>query len=201
MISKKETIAVFDFDGTITKKDSFIDFLLFSYGKLPFFKSLLMNSPVLILYFFRVIPNWKAKQKLFSYYFKGMKLEDFNTLCQNYLPRIDLILRDDAIQKINQYKSDNSKVVVVSASIENWIKPWADKYGIETISTLLETGKDNTLTGNFMSLNCYGQEKVNRFVEKYPEKKLYKLFAYGDSRGDKELLAFADHAYYKYFKK
>ena len=201
MFSQEKVIAVFDFDGTITSRDTFIDFLLHSFGTKRFLKCLFVNSPVLILYFFRLIPNWQAKQKLFSHYFKGMKLDDFNILCENYVPRLDLIIRTEALDKIKEYKDDRStKVIILSASMENWIKPWANKYGIETISTVLEITEDNTLTGRFRSLNCYGQEKVNRLVEKYPHRKSYKLFAYGDSRGDKELLAYADEAFYRHFK-
>jgi len=195
------TIAAFDFDGTITKKDTFIDFLLFSQGVAKVLIGLFVNSPILIFYFFRLIPNWKAKEKLFSYYFKGVELDQFNTVCQRYSKRIEAILRADALHEINQHKKRNSKIVIVSASIENWIKPWADKYGIETISTSLKIDNNNALTGKFMSLNCYGQQKLNRFLEKYPDKKLYSLYAYGDSRGDKELLAFADHSFFRRFKK
>jgi phosphoserine phosphatase len=44
----------------------------------------------------------------------------------------------------------------------------------------------------FISKNCYGQEKVNRLLEVEPDRKNYYLYAYGDSRGDREMLAFAD---------
>ena len=40
--------------------------------------------------------------------------------------------------------------------------------------------------------NCYGQEKVNRFLQVEPDRKSYVLYAYGDSSGDKEMIALAD---------
>ena len=60
--------------------------------------------------------------------------------------------------------------------------------------------KDGLLTGRFLTKNCYGEEKVNRLLKKYPNRKDYHLMAYGDSQGDKELLAFADEAHYKPFR-
>jgi phosphoserine phosphatase len=43
-------------------------------------------------------------------------------------------------------------------------------------------------------------EKVNRLKELYPERETYHLMAYGDSRGDKELLDYADERNYKLFR-
>jgi phosphoserine phosphatase len=60
--------------------------------------------------------------------------------------------------------------------------------------------KDGRLTGRFLTKNCYGQEKVNRIKELYPHREEYHLTAYGDSNGDRELLAFADEAHYKPFR-
>jgi phosphoserine phosphatase len=60
--------------------------------------------------------------------------------------------------------------------------------------------KDGLLTGRFLTKNCYGQEKANRILALYPNRSEYHLTAYGDSRGDKELLAFADESHYKPFR-
>ena len=59
---------------------------------------------------------------------------------------------------------------------------------------------DGRLTGRFLTPNCYGAEKVNRIRQLLPDRQHYYLVAYGDSRGDRELLAEADEAYYKPFR-
>ena len=43
-------LALFDFDGTITNRDSFIDFIKFAKGNLKFFQGFMILSPILILY-------------------------------------------------------------------------------------------------------------------------------------------------------
>ena len=53
---------------------------------------------------------------------------------------------------------------------------------------------DGRLTGRFLTPNCYGQEKVRRILTLHPDRSAYHLTAYGDSRGDREMLAFADEA-------
>ena len=67
---------------------------------------------------------------------------------------------------------------------------------MNVLGTQIEV-KNGNLTGRFLTKNCYGQEKVNRILALYPDRNTYYLIAYGDSRGDKELLAFADEAHFK----
>ena len=88
-------------------------------------------------------------------------------------------------------------MVIISASIDNWVQPFFPS--VKVLGTQVEV-KDGCLTGRFLTKNCYGQEKVNRLLAVCPDRETYHLTAYGDSRGDKELLAFADVAHYKPFR-
>lgn len=75
---KKETIAVFDFDGTITKKDTLLEFIKFNKGKWYFFFGFILFSPMLLAMKLKIYPNWKVKQHLFSFFYKGIPLEKYN---------------------------------------------------------------------------------------------------------------------------
>ena len=197
---EKSIIAVFDFDGTITRKDTLLEFVKFSKGKIQFYFGFFLFSPLLVAMKLKLYPNWKAKQKLFSYFYKGFSIKQFNEWGNGFSAQIDKFVRIKATETIKSHKENNDKIVIISASIENWIKPWAKKVGIETIlATKIETDKNGFLTGKFLTKNCYGQEKVNRLLEVFPDKKDYKFIAYGDSRGDKELIDFADEGYYNKF--
>lgn len=196
-----ETIAVFDFDGTITKKDTLIEFIKFSKGKWKFYTGFLLFLPLLIAMKLNIYPNWKVKQQLFSYFFKGISINDFNNLGRNFSVEINNILSPKAIKALKLHAEKDNKIILISASIENWIMPWAEKMGINrTLATKIETDNNGLLTGKFLSKNCYGQEKVNRLLEVLPNRGEYKVIAYGDSRGDKELLEFADESYYNKFE-
>ncbi|MDR3002494.1 MAG: HAD-IB family hydrolase [Fibromonadaceae bacterium] len=194
---KKETIAAFDFDGTITRKDTLIEFIKFSKGNVKFYFAFLFFSPLLIAMKLKLLPNWKVKQSVFSYLFKNTPIEIFNKWCFEFCAIIDKILCPKTIEALNLHKKHNDKIIVISASMENWIKPWADKMEIDTVlATKIETDENGLITGKFLTKNCYGQEKVNRLLEMFPNRKDYKLIAYGDSRGDKELIEFADKGFY-----
>ena len=129
-----------------------------------------------------------------------MSLEEFNSICRNFARDNRHLLRPKAVQYIDRVlQSPDTSVVIVSASIENWVTPFfSDQPSIKVLGTQIEV-VDGRLTGRFLSANCYGQEKVNRLLSEYPDRKAYHLTAFGDSSGDRELLAFADEAHYKPF--
>jgi HAD superfamily hydrolase (TIGR01490 family) len=196
-----KNIVVFDFDGTITGKDTLIEFIKFSAGKRKLYFGFLLFSPLLVAMKLKLYPNWKVKQQLFSYFYKGVSIRQFNNWGSEFSSEIDKIVYAKAMETIKSHKEKNDKIVIISASIENWIKPWAEKTGIDMVlATKIETDKNNLLTGLFLTKNCYGQEKVNRFSELFPDRKDFEIIAYGDSRGDKELIKFADKGFYNKFK-
>lgn len=193
-------IAFFDFDGTITTDDSLLKFIRFVVGDFKFMQGLAVLSPVLFLYKLKVIPNYKAKQMMLSYFFKGMSEKSFIEVAKKYsLEHIDSIVREDAMKQIQWHHANGHKVVVVSASLECWLHPWCEKNGLELIGTRLKV-IDGIITGRLLTKNCYGIEKVNRIKGKYNLEEYEYIYVYGDSRGDREMLKLADEACYKPFR-
>jgi HAD superfamily hydrolase (TIGR01490 family) len=197
---KKLTIAAFDFDGTVTRKDTLLEFIKFSKGRVKFYLCILLFAPLLVAMKLKLLPNWKVKQLVFTYLYKGVSIEIFNKYCLGFCAVIDKLLRYEAMEALRSHQKRNNRVIIISASIENWIKPWADNMGIDIVlATKIEIDKNGLLTGKFLTKNCYGQEKITRLLEAFPDRNDYKLVVYGDSRGDKELIRFADNGFYKKF--
>jgi len=195
-----KSIAFFDFDGTITKDDSLLKFIRFVVGDIKFLVGLFVISPILFLYKLRFVPNYKAKQIMLSWYFKGMSKENFLQVANEYsLEHIDKIVRKQAIEKLNWHKSQNHKIVVVSASLDCWLRPWCKRNGFELIATQLDF-KNAMVTGKLKTNNCYGIEKVNRILEQYNLKEFEYIYTYGDSKGDNEMLSLGNESYYKPFR-
>ena len=137
---------------------------------------------------------------LLSYFFKGMDEQEFLKVAEEYsLGHIDTILRPKAMEKISWHKEQGHTVAVVSASIECWLKPWCDRNDLDLVATKIEI-KDGLVTGRFLTKNCYGIEKANRVKESYNLSDYDYIYAYGDSRGDKELLELANESFYKPFR-
>lgn len=190
-------IVAFDFDGTLTTKDTLIEFIRYACGTRAFIFGFLRYAHLLVLMKLGLYPNWKAKQKVFAHFFGGMRIEEFDGLCQRFAKDNQHLLRPKGVEAIQQAMDEGAEVLIVSASIDNWVREMITDPVI--IGTQIEI-KDGLLTGRFLTKNCYGQEKVNRILALYPHRSEYHLTAYGDSRGDKELLAFADESHYKPFR-
>jgi HAD superfamily hydrolase (TIGR01490 family) len=192
-------IAFFDFDGTITSKDSFGHFLKFALGKAHYYFGLLMKSPLLAAYKLGLVPNYTAKEKLFMYFFRGWDISAFQELADKYSSeQVAGILRPGAMDKIRWHLREGHKVVVVTASLENWLKKWCSVNNLDLIATRIEL-IDGKITGRFATKNCYSAEKVRRITEQYDIKSYSKIYAYGDSKGDREMLDLADEKFYRYF--
>lgn len=200
---EREKIYCFDFDGTLTCKDTLLEFIRYAKGTRRFLLGFLLHSPLLVLMKLHLYPNWKAKQRIFGYFFQGMGIEDFDALCAAFARDNMHLLRPKAVEYLKERKAEGDRMFVVSASIDNWVRPFFVQLGmneIEVIGTQIEV-KDGLLTGRFTTPNCYGLEKVRRLQQalNHPREKC-QIFAFGDSRGDKELLAFADQGYFKPFR-
>ena len=191
-------IAFFDFDGTITYKDSTINFIRFIKGNTKFFIGIFLLSPFLLLYKLNIISNNAIKNIIIKYYFKDMSIEYFRQMAEKFsLKYIDDIVRDKAIKRIKWHKEQGHTVVIVSASIDLWLMPWCYRNNINLISTKLET-KNSKISG-ICDKNCFGSEKVNRINREYNLSNYDYIYAYGNSKGDYEMLEIADEKYYKPF--
>jgi phosphatidylglycerophosphatase C len=197
---EKRVFAVFDFDGTITNKDSFADMIQSIFGRFFFFRLTALSFIQLILYVSGIWSNTQAKEYFFTKLFYGMGREEYQEKCRKYsLEKLPRIIRPDALKKIKWHKSKGHKLVLITASIEDWVSPWAEKNGFETVLATKAEIKNGKVTGKFATENCYGVQKLRRFRQKYPDRKHYFIYAYGDSKGDRELLADADRAFYRKF--
>lgn len=200
----KKKLYCFDFDGTLTTSDTLLEFIKYAKGRGRFLMVFLMYSPLLVMMKLHLYPNWKAKQQIFAHLFAGMRIEKFDALCRGFAEESQHLLRPKGITLMHEALVAGAQVFIVSASIDNWVRPFFDirnLKGVQVLGTQIEV-EDGKLTGRFKSNNCYGKEKVHRIAEalKSFERSEYEIEAFGDSRGDKEMLAFADKGHFKPFR-
>lgn len=206
----RKKIFLFDFDGTITSADTLLCFIRYACGLPRFIVGFALFSPLIVLMKLGLYPNYLAKQRLFSWYFRGMALADFDAVCRRFASDNSHLMRVAALDKLRGAFADGDTVVVVSASVDNRVRPFFDTLRKESdssffvLGTQVATDSNGRLTGRFLTPNCYGPEKVNRLLAQFPSlarhREDYELIAFGDSRGDREMLAFADEAQYKPFR-
>lgn len=218
-------IFVFDFDGTLTHADTLLAFIRFACGPVRMCMGFALYAPLLVLMKLKLYPNYKAKQKVFAHFFRGMTLTHFDALCTAFAQQGEHLLRPAARSFINTVRPEAYAMAIVSASIDNWVRPFAEMYlqsdnaqdksqgnvqdntkdnkplsPIIVLGTKVEVDAAGCLTGRFSTPNCYGPEKVRRIEAVWPHREQYDVSAFGDSRGDKEMLAYADQGYFKPFR-
>ncbi len=112
--------------------------------------------------------------------------------------REEIMFNEKALKKLQWHEESGDRIIVVSASAAAWIEPWTSQRKIELISTILEL-KEGKVTGRIRGKNCYGPEKVKRLEEILATSDYDEIYVYGDSRGDKEMLAIATNPFFRKF--
>lgn len=208
----RTTVYLFDFDGTLTTHDTLIAFIRYVHGTWRTLWGLMLHSPWLVLMKLHLYPNYWAKQRVFTHFFGGMEADRFDELCRCFAyDRRESLLRPQGVETMRRALEQGSRVIVVSASIDSWVSPFfgeaeadGSPLGLsrrpEVLGTRIEV-KRGRVTGRFLTPNCYGVEKVRR-VEAVLDgpREHYYIKAYGDSRGDREMLEYADEGHYRPFR-
>lgn len=195
----RRVVAAFDFDGTLTQRDTLLPFLWQVAGPRAYLSRMLKLLPTLAAYQLGFLRNDIAKEKVLTRFFSGMEEDVLRQqgahFASHILPRM---LRPQAMRRLQWHRQQGHRCVVISASLELYVQPWAQATGFDdVIASRLTLREDGRIAGSLAGGNCYGAEKARRMQALLGAKEAYTLYAYGDSRGDKELLAMADHAYYK----
>ncbi|MDD2518491.1 MAG: HAD family hydrolase [Bacilli bacterium] len=191
-------IAIFDFDGTITFKDSFNSFLIYTFGYFKFTKGMIRNSLSIIKYILKLKSNSEMKEKIFTYFYKNIQYDKYLNDCILYSHnKLPSIIRPDMLNLIYKYKEENVKLIILSASFKEWIEPWAKKKGFYKI-ICSEFSVNNGLVEGVITedKSCYGLNKVNMLMSKVPNLKEHYIIAYGDSKSDKYFMDLANEKYY-----
>lgn len=193
------TLALFDFDGTITSKDTLFAFARFIHGDFRFLSGMTAIAPVLFMRALRVATAREAKERFLRKFIGNMQVGEFESHCARFATMvIPQLIRPLADQALRKHQQAGDRVIIISASAEAWIKPWAASRGLEVIGTRLLV-KDGRLTGQLDGENCKGPEKVNRLQEVVELGQFGKIVAYGDSSGDREMFAISHEHHFKPF--
>lgn len=195
----KPVVAAFDFDGTLTRRETLLAFLLHTLGPLRVARDALMLSPTLAGYGLGLIRNDIAKQRVFVRCLGGMRIDELRRQGEQFAATtLPGLMRPEAMRRLAWHRQQGHRCVVISASLELYVRPWAIQAGFDDVlATHLEIRADGTTTGMLSGNNCYGIEKVRRLDSLLGARDGYTLYAYGDSRGDRELLSAADYGYYQ----
>ncbi|GAB4296428.1 MAG: HAD-IB family hydrolase [Thiohalomonadaceae bacterium] len=198
-MTARPIVAVFDFDGTITYRDTLLPFLRRLHGWGGVLRGALPLLPTLGGFALRLVPRDVAKERVLIRFLTGLSEAELRRLGADYAQQdIPRQVRPQALARLAWHRRQGHRCVVVSASIEHYVAPWARAAGFDDVlATRLAVDDAGRVSGRYDGANCYGAEKVRRLQQLLGTAADVEIYAYGDSRGDRELLALADHAYYR----
>lgn len=197
-LANKE-VAYFDFDGTITSRDTFIPFLIFTIGYFKFFILLPLSLCILILYIMKVIDNEKAKELMLQLTITNMSSDFIEKKAKNFAnTHIDKYIKPEIFERVKYHYENGHIVIIASANLEVYLKYFIKRHDLHGVIATQIAFKNNRATGKLLSKNCYGAEKINRVNEYLNKNKLNFIYsyAYGNSRGDFELLNYANEGFW-----
>lgn len=189
-------VAAFDFDGTITTTDSFRAFMLETAGPARFVFAAMRCLPWLI----GIKPGWSQRgptKARFLYAALGAVRRDaLEAAAQRFVAQsLPALLRPEMLARVKEHQALGHEVVLVSASPSIYLRKWALTVGIDTVLSSELEWRDGVYTGHLAGQNCWGPEKVARLRAWWGADAPATLYAYGDSRGDREMAELAQHAW------
>jgi phosphatidylglycerophosphatase C len=193
-------IVAFDFDGTLTSRDSFLAFLRWQAGVGRFVTRLIGLTPSVVAYVFHR-DRGRLKSRFARAFLGGLSQDEITAQARRFAEvHARKLLRPDAVRSWKRWQGHGARMVIVTASPEIIIAPFARGLGADILlGTRFEFDAAGRFTGRLEGANCRGQEKVRRLREAFGDDVRLEA-AYGDTGGDHEMLAIAEEQGMRVFK-
>jgi phosphatidylglycerophosphatase C len=193
------TVAAFDVDGTITRRDCVVPFMRRVAGARRIVPRLAARPRILVPSLIRRDRD-ALKALAAAASFRGMEGHRLAALGAEFAQHVHASwLRPDTMDTLTGHLTAGDRVVLVSASFEVYLQPLAELLGVDHVLATRLEHRNGVYTGALDGPNCRGAEKVRRLHDWLDDGEVggrsnIRLVAYGDSAGDRELLADADEA-------
>lgn len=192
------SLALFDFDNTITTNDNFTSFVHYSIPKHRVIAGTVLLSPLIAAYKMDILSASNMRAAVAMLGFCGRSKEMVRYLGLNYARNaIPDFIRPETLRRIEWHKKQGDAVVVVSASLDVYLTEWCKQRNLDLICTVLET-RGGRLTGRYLGGDCTGDEKARRVRSLYDLGAYDSVYAYGDSEEDNAMLALASKRFFRW---
>jgi phosphatidylglycerophosphatase C len=197
---RKPIVAAFDFDGTITSKDTFVPFLYTAFGKKIVYRAFLRLAPQAFLVAVGLFSRDKFKECVAQSLFRGEDVKKLREIGSQYAKTLTRLYRPAALKRIEWHKSNGHRCIMVSASLDLYLLDVSESLGFDDLLCTVLSNNNQIFDGTLKRGNCRRIEKVNQLRLVLGELKNYEIYSYGDTIGDREMLTIADHGFFRPFE-
>jgi HAD superfamily hydrolase (TIGR01490 family) len=191
-------LALFDFDGTITITETYPLFMRRAVPRSRLVLGAIVLAPWLVGYKLGRVSGQRVRASMVRIGLKGVGESQIGmagaAFARDVLPHVT---RPVAMERIQWHQDRGDRVVIVSAALDVYLRPWARPLGIDVVCSRLESA-NGVLTGRYVGADCCGPEKARRVREQYDLTTFNAVYAYGDTDEDHELLQLASHRVYRW---
>lgn len=190
-------LALFDFDGTLTDRELFPDFMHFAVTPRRLAIGRVVLAPVVVGYKLGLVSGVATRACLVDFAFRGRSEDELRDAGERFAREIvPAALRPEAMARLQWHREQGDTVVVVSGAFDLYLSHWCARHGLDLLCSSLES-RDGVMTGRYAGAQCAGAEKARRVRERYDLSRFDTVYAYGDTREDRELLALAQRRWYR----
>jgi phosphatidylglycerophosphatase C len=191
-------LALFDFDGTITRREMFADFMRFAVSRRRRLLGAAVFAPMVAGYKLGLISGNTIRASVVSFGLRGVLAEHVHAMGRRFSDEVlSTVLRPEALERIQWHKAQGDRIIVVSGALDVYLEHWCRQHGLDLICSRLEIA-NGYLTGGYHGLQCVGTEKSRRVRETCKLESFPVVYAYGDTKEDLDMLRMANRKYYRW---
>lgn len=190
-------LALFDFDGTLTTREMFPDFMHAAVPRLRLAIGKCVLAPEVLAYRRGWISGTYVRARIVSFGFRGVSESVIQPIGERFAREvIPAALRPEAMARLQWHRQRGDTIAVVSGSLDVYLAHWCSKHSLELLCSQLDT-RDGRLTGRYRGAQCVGAEKARRVREHFDLTQFSRIHAYGDTYEDEAMLMLADERWYR----
>jgi phosphatidylglycerophosphatase C len=191
-------LALFDFDGTITQREMFADFMRVAVSTRRWLAGALLFGPMLAGYKLGLVSGNAIRASVVHFGFRGVRAEHVDAVGRRFAKDVlPAALRPDALERIRWHREQGDRVMVVSGALDVYLAHWCRQHDLDLICSGLEA-REGVLTGRYRGAQCVGPEKSRRIRELLDLDEFPVVYAYGDTHEDLDMLQLAHRRYYRW---
>jgi HAD superfamily hydrolase (TIGR01490 family) len=191
-------LALFDFDGTITQREMFADFVRAAVSARRRLAGALLFGPMLAGYKLGLVSGNTIRASVVQFGFRGARADAVDEAGRRFaLDVLPSVVRPDALERIRWHRQQGDRVMVVSGALDVYLGHWCRQHGLDLLCSRLEA-RGGVLTGRYRGAQCVGAEKSRRIREVLDLDEFPVIYAYGDTHEDLDMLRLAHRRYYRW---